>query len=118
MGDILVLSVLAVIAGAEAGRHPRVWPCKGTFSAKVLEATAWHSIGRHNQPRPADAETLSGSRRVYGVGDRTEGTLGVKTIAIDGKSMRRSHDRATARKMLHCVCAWSVENKLVLSEQL
>ncbi len=36
-------------------------------------------------------------------------------IAIDGKTLRRSHDAANGKKALHMVSAWDVENRLVLA---
>ena len=37
-------------------------------------------------------------------------------IAIDGKTSRRTHDRAAGKKALHLVSAWAVENRLVLAQ--
>jgi DDE family transposase len=37
-------------------------------------------------------------------------------IAIDGKTARHSHDKATGKKALHMVSAWAVENRLVLAQ--
>ena len=39
-----------------------------------------------------------------------------KLIAIDGKTVRRSFDRATGRKALHVVSAWIAENRLTLGQ--
>lgn len=38
-------------------------------------------------------------------------------ISIDGKSLRRSHDRKSMKQMLHSVCAWSTANNMVLGQQ-
>ncbi len=37
-------------------------------------------------------------------------------IAIDGKTLRRSHDEAKGKKALHMVSAWAAENRLVLAQ--
>jgi len=37
-------------------------------------------------------------------------------IAIDGKTLRRSHDQEAGKKALHMVSAWAVENRLVLAQ--
>lgn len=37
-------------------------------------------------------------------------------IAIDGKTLRRSHDRQAGKKALHLVSAWAVENRVVLAQ--
>lgn len=38
-------------------------------------------------------------------------------IAIDGKQLRRSHDRANGKSALHMVSAWSSNNHMVLGQQ-
>lgn len=43
--------------------------------------------------------------------DTSGGTL----VAIDGKTLRRSFDKATARSALHLVSAWAVSQKLSLA---
>jgi predicted transposase YbfD/YdcC len=42
--------------------------------------------------------------------------LGVKVVAMDGKTHRGSYDRETKLKALHTVSAWSSEHRLVLAE--
>jgi|TARA_B100001971_G_C18167149_1_gene524878 predicted transposase YbfD/YdcC len=42
---------------------------------------------------------------------------GGKLIALDGKTLRRSHDQASGKNALHLVSAWSAENHLVLGQQ-
>jgi predicted transposase YbfD/YdcC len=37
-------------------------------------------------------------------------------IAVDGKTLRRSHDRAEGKKALHLVSAWASENRMVLAQ--
>ena len=37
-------------------------------------------------------------------------------IAIDGKTLRRSHDEGKGKKALHIVSAWAAENRLVLAQ--
>jgi len=40
--------------------------------------------------------------------------LGIKRIAIDGKTMRRSFDKASGKAALHLVSAWATAQHLVL----
>ena len=37
-------------------------------------------------------------------------------IALDGKTVRRSHDASNGKKALHLVSAWAVDNRLVLGQ--
>ena len=39
------------------------------------------------------------------------------TIAFDGKTVRRSHDRANGRAALHLVCAFATNSRLVLGQE-
>jgi hypothetical protein len=48
---------------------------------------------------------------VQGISQQVKGV-----IAIDGKTLRRSHDEASGKKALHMVSAWAVENRLVLAQ--
>lgn len=48
--------------------------------------------------------------------DALAATLGVKQIAIDGKTVRRSHDRSLGKAPLHVVSAWATANHLTLGQ--
>ncbi|GAC1467564.1 MAG: ISAs1-like element ISSod22 family transposase [Ktedonobacteraceae bacterium] len=37
-------------------------------------------------------------------------------VAMDGKTLRRSHDRANGKQALHLESAWAVENRVVLAQ--
>jgi predicted transposase YbfD/YdcC len=41
---------------------------------------------------------------------------GTDVIAIDGKTSRRSHDRANGKAAIHMVNAWAVQNRLILGQ--
>ncbi len=43
--------------------------------------------------------------------------LGLKQVAIDGKTLRRSANRSKGQAALHLVSAWSVENGLTLGQR-
>jgi len=45
-----------------------------------------------------------------------EGTQG-KLVALDGKTLRRSHDQARGKSALHLLSAWASENHLVLGQR-
>jgi predicted transposase YbfD/YdcC len=48
--------------------------------------------------------------------DALSAGLGLKRVAIDGKTLRRSFDRATGKAALHLVSAWATEQHLVLGQ--
>ena len=41
-----------------------------------------------------------------------------QVIAVDGKTLRRSHDRRAGKEAIHMVSAWAPENSLVLGQTL
>ena len=49
---------------------------------------------------------------VKAVSDVTRGQV----IAIDGKTLRRSHDKSLGKSAIHMVSAWASENRLVLGQ--
>jgi predicted transposase YbfD/YdcC len=48
--------------------------------------------------------------------DALSAGLGLKRIAIDGKTLRRSFDRGSGKAALHLVSAWATEQHLVLGQ--
>lgn len=116
--DIICLAVLAVIAGAEGwedieqfGKDKRDW------LKKYLKLP--NGVPSH--------DTISRVFRALKPGSFQEAfrnwitslheQVGFKLVAVDGKTLRRSHDRRTMKSALHSVCAWSVENHVVLGQQ-
>ena len=52
-------------------------------------------------------------RWMQAVSEVTQGEV----VAIDGKTLRRSCDRATGKSAIHMVSAWASANRLVLGQQ-
>jgi len=116
--DVLCLAVLAVVGGAEGweeiedfGKQKHAWlkqylrlPC-GIPSHDTISRV-------FRQLKPA-AFQGGFSRWIASL----EQPLGLRQVAIDGKTLRRSHDRLAMKSALHAVCAWSVANHLVLAQQ-
>jgi predicted transposase YbfD/YdcC len=44
-------------------------------------------------------------------------SVGLKQIAIDGKTQRGSHDRGEGKAALHLISAWAVGNHLILAQE-
>ncbi len=114
---ILVLSVLAVMCGAEGwedieefGHIRKGWLRK---FIKLRNGIPSHDtiarVFRMLKPEEFQAAFHEWLIEMDLVG-------GADVIAIDGKSLRRSHDGAF-KKMLHSVCAWSVANNVMLGQQ-
>ena len=116
--DVVCLSVLAVIAGAEGwedieqfGKDKRDW------LKKYLKLP--HGVPSHDTIsrvfRALKPEAFQDAFRNWITSLHEQ--VGFKLVAVDGKTLRRSHDRRTMKSALHSVCAWSVENHVVLGQQ-
>lgn len=119
--DILVLSICGVLSGcegcveiAEYGRR------KEEFFRTILELP--HGIPSHDtfnrvlallKPQ-ALQECLIGWLR--SVRDEAGDAREEQHIAIDGKALRRTFDRAAGQNMLHLVSAWSTANGITLGQ--
>ena len=115
--DIINIAICAVICGAddweaveEFGKDKQDW------FERFLELP--HGIPSHDTFRRVfavlDAEQFR-TRFVEwmkAVHEKTERQIG----PIDGKMLRRSHDKALGKQAIHMVSAWAVENQLVLGQ--
>lgn len=118
LSDILVLSVLAVIAGAEGwedieefGKQRREWLAR--FLRLPNGIPSHDTISRVFRQLKPNAFQEGFTRWIESLHEE----LGLKLVAIDGKTLRRSHDKQTMKSALHAVCAWSVANHIVLGQQ-
>jgi len=116
--DILSLSVLAVIAGAEGwedieefGKQKRLWLKQ--FLRLPHGIPSHDTISRVFRLLRPEAFQEGFARWISSL----HAELGLKLVAVDGKTLRRSHDRTTMKSALHAVCAWSVANRIVLGQQ-
>lgn len=117
LADVILIAVAAVICGADSwvevelfGRAKERWlreflelpngiPSHDTFG-RVFAALD-----------PAKFEACF-RRWVAAVNQTSAGQV----VAIDGKTLRRSHDRGRGRGALHMVSAWAAENGLALGQ--
>jgi predicted transposase YbfD/YdcC len=115
--NVITIAVCAVICGAddfvaiaEFGRLKRKW------LAKFLDLTnGIPSHDRFNQVlaavRPAEFEKCLLSW-IAALHEITDGQV----IAIDGKTLRRSYDRASSKSAIHMVSAWASANHISLGQ--
>ena len=116
--DIICLSICAVIAGAEGWEDIEEFGCqKESWLRRHLRLE--HGIPSHDTIsrvfRALKPQAFEAAFREW-VGVLAE-RLGLAQIAIDGKTLRRSHDRHSAKSALHLVSAWCVQNQLLLGQQ-
>jgi len=116
--DIVMIAICAVICGAES------WTDVELFGNERLEwlrqflelrngIPSHDTLGRVFARLDTNQFQKSFVSWVQAVFQKTDGQV----IAIDGKSVRRSHDRANGQEAIHMVSAWATANHLVLGQQ-
>jgi predicted transposase YbfD/YdcC len=114
--DIILLAICGVICGAEGWVEIEEFgKAKEAFFQELLDLP--NGIPSHDtfgrvfsliDPKQFEASFV---QWVQGISTTVKGV-----VAIDGKTLRRSHDRTGGKKALHLVSAWAVENRLVLAQ--
>ena len=115
--DILTIAICAVICGADSwvdvelfGHAKLTW--LRTFLALPHGIPSHDTFGRvfaALDPRAFEQCFLAWVRAVV---THTAGEV----VALDGKTLRRSHDRSAGQAALHLVSAWAERNRLVLGQ--
>jgi len=115
--DILVIAICAVICGADNWEEVELFgQAKEGWFKTFLELsngipshdTFWRVFARLD-PQQFQQSFVSW---ITSVSEVTKGQV----VAIDGKTLRRSHDKALGRGAIDMVSAWATENHLVLGQ--
>jgi len=116
--DILTIAILAVICGADSWVGMESFgQAKQTWLKRILELP--NGIPSHDtfarvfarlNPEQFQACFLNWVRSLVRL---TEGEV----VAIDGKTLRQSYDRADDKAAIHMVSAWATANRLVLGQR-
>lgn len=115
--DILVIAICAVICGADNWEEVELFgQAKEAWFKTFLELpngipshdTFWRVFAKLN-PQQFQESFVSW---ICSVSKVTKGQV----VAIDGKTLRRSHDKALGRGAIDMVSAWAAENRLVLGQ--
>jgi len=115
--DIVVIAICAVICGADDWVAVEEFgAAKQDWFAEFLELP--HGIPSHDTFRRLfavlDAEQFRNCfiGWISAVYEVTEGQV----VPIDGKQVRRSHDKGLGKDAIHMVSAWASENRVVLGQ--
>jgi predicted transposase YbfD/YdcC len=124
--DILTITLCAVICGADDwvavatfGETKESW--LRTFLALPNGIPSHDTFGRVFRLLDPDELRrcfLDWVRAVVGEPDPAEaaGPLSQQVVAVDGKTLRRSHDRRSGKEALHLVSAWATASGLVVGQ--
>ncbi|MEI9895808.1 MAG: ISAs1 family transposase [Chthoniobacter sp.] len=115
--DLLIIAVLAMLCGGESfvdfadfGRAQESW--LRTFLPLPNGIPSHDTFGRVFAL--LDPEQFAACFSSWTQSLRQ--SLAQEIVAVDGKTVRRSHDRARGRPAIHLVSAWASENGLVLGQ--
>ncbi len=115
--DIIAIAIFAVVAGADSftdmeeyGKAKLAW-LRG-FLALPNGIPSHDTFGRVFAV--LDPERFAASLQEW-VAQSVE-LAGVEQIAIDGKTLRRSHDRTNGKNALHLLSAWATESQISLGQ--
>jgi predicted transposase YbfD/YdcC len=116
--DIIVMAICAVICGAndweavaEFGRAREGW--FKTFLELPHGIPAHDTFWRVFRVLDPDQFQSSFVNWMAAVSEK----IGGQVIAIDGKTLRRSHDRGIGQAAIHMISAWASVNHLVLGQR-
>ena len=115
--DVLLLTILGVICGADSWTDFELF---GTSNKEELKEILSLPSGIPSQdtlgrvfsllnPKQLEASFISWVKSLVCLSD---GEL----VAIDGKTLRRSHNRSTEAQASHMVSAWAADNGAVLGQ--
>lgn len=115
--DILAIAICGVICGADSwvdvelfGKSKQDW--LGKFLRLPSGIPSHDTFGRVFSRLDPDRFQICFMDWVAAISQITQGQV----IAIDGKTVRGSHDRANGKDAIHMVSAWASANHLVLGQ--
>ncbi len=115
--DIIAMTICAVIGGAEGWSDVELFvKCKYEWFRRFLDlpngVPCPDTFGRVFARIDPEQFRDCFMDWVRSVNRLTQGQV----IALDGKTLRRSHDRNSGKSAIHMVSAWASENSLVLGQ--
>ena len=115
--DILVIAICAILCGANDwvavetfGKAKRGWFAR--FLDLAHGIPSHDTFGRVFAVLAPEALQACFLRWMQAVAQVTAGQV----VAIDGKTLRRSYDRRSAKAAIHMVSAWATHNRVVLGQ--
>lgn len=115
--DIIIIAICGVVAGSDTYEQIENFGIKRQqWLSKFLELP--HGIPSHDtfarifeRMNPQEFQD-SFKKWIASVAKLTQGQV----VAIDGKTLRRSHDRSNNKKAIHMISAWASTNQIILGQ--
>jgi predicted transposase YbfD/YdcC len=116
--DIIVIAICAVICGADDWVEVEAWGNAKLDWLRQQGLALPNGIPSHDTfgdvfgrlpPEQFETSFLGWVQAVMGA-------TGGKVVAMDGKTLRRSHDRRLGKSAIHMVSAWATANRISLGQ--
>ena len=115
--DVIVITICGVVAGADTyeqienfGQKRKRWLSK--FLELPRGIPSHDTFGRIFEKINPNEFQNSFMHWIESVTELTKGQV----IAIDGKTLRRSHDKSNDKKAIHMISDWASSNQVVLGQ--
>lgn len=115
--DVIIIAICAVVAGADTyeqienfGKKRKKWLSK--FLELPRGIPSHDTFGRIFERMNPNEFQNSFKCWIKSVTEETKGQV----IAIDGKTLRRSHNQSDDKKAIHMISAWASSNQVVLGQ--
>lgn len=115
--DVIIITICGVVAGADTyeqienfGKKRKRWLSK--FLELPYGIPSHDTFGRIFERMDPQEFQRCFKQWVASVAKLTKGEV----VAIDGKTLRRSHNKADDKKAIHMISAWASSNQVVLGQ--
>jgi predicted transposase YbfD/YdcC len=115
--DVIIIAICGVVAGADTyeqienfGKKREKWLLK--FLELPHGIPSHDTFGRIFERMNPNEFQNSFMGWIAAITEQTKGQV----IAIDGKTLRRSHDKSNDKKAIHMISAWASSNQVVLGQ--
>ncbi len=115
--DVIIIAICGVVAGADTyeqienfGKKRKRWLSK--FLELPYGIPSHDTFDRIFERMDPKEFQDSFKKWIASVAKQTKGQV----VAIDGKTLRRSHNRSEDKKAIHMISAWASENQVVLGQ--
>lgn len=115
--DVIIIAICGVVAGADTyeqienfGKKRKRW--LSNFLELPYGIPSHDTFDRIFERMNPQEFQSSFKKWIASVAKQTKGQV----VAIDGKTLRRSHNRSEDKKAIHMISAWASENQVVLGQ--